>query len=100
MYGYNWPMKAAPVLILIALAWSAAGCGQKGPLVLPDAEHPRKKVKFPAAPKSGAPAQPNAPKPPDAPAAAPSAPAGPAQDPEPPAAVPGSNPTPDAAPQS
>ena len=29
-----------------------AGCGQKGPLVLPDAQHPRKKAKFPAAPKS------------------------------------------------
>ncbi len=75
-------MKAAPVLILIALASAATSCGQKGPLVLPDAEHPRKKVKFPAAPKSGAPAQPAAPKPPDAPATAP-----------------GSNPTPDAAPQ-
>jgi predicted small lipoprotein YifL len=77
-------MKAAPALILIALAWAATGCGQKGPLVLPDAEHPRKKVKFPAMPKSGAPARPTAPKPPDAPATAPSAPTGPSQDPEPP----------------
>jgi predicted small lipoprotein YifL len=93
-------MKAAPVLILIALAWAATGCGQKGPLVLPDAEHPRKKAKFPAAPKSGSPSQPATPKPPDTPATAPSAPAGPSQDPEPPTAVPGSNPTPDAAPQS
>jgi predicted small lipoprotein YifL len=93
-------MKAAPVLLLLALAWAAAGCGQKGPLVLPDAEHPRKKLKFPAAPKSGAPAQPADPKPPDAPATAPSAPAGAPRDPAPPAAVPGSDPTPDAAPQA
>jgi predicted small lipoprotein YifL len=55
-------MKAAPLLILIALAaWSATGCGQKGALVLPDAEHPRKKVKLPAAPNSRTPAQPAAP---------------------------------------
>jgi predicted small lipoprotein YifL len=54
-------MKAAPVLILIAVACAAAGCGQKGPLVLPDAEHPRKKVKFPAAPKPSTPAAPTAP---------------------------------------
>jgi predicted small lipoprotein YifL len=54
--GYNPTMKAVAILILIACTASAVGCGQKGPLVLPDAEHPRKKVKFPAPPKSGAPA--------------------------------------------
>jgi predicted small lipoprotein YifL len=79
-------MKAA-VLILIAIAAAATGCGQKGPLVLPDADHPRKKVKFPVPPKSGAPASPSAPAapsaPPSAPATAPGAPAGPASDPTP-----------------
>jgi predicted small lipoprotein YifL len=96
---YNCRMKAAPVLILIALAWSASGCGQKGPLVLPSAEHPRKKVKFPAAPKSTAPATPGAPATPAAPATEPSAPAGPAPEPAPPEAAPGSNSTPNPAPQ-
>ncbi|HEX4153349.1 MAG TPA: lipoprotein [Steroidobacteraceae bacterium] len=60
-------MKAAPVYILIALAWSASGCGQKGPLVLPSQEHPHKKVKFPVLPKPSAPA----PSSPSAPASAP-----------------------------
>ena len=83
-------MKAAPALILIALAWAATGCGQKGPLVLPDAEHPRKKLKLPAVPKARTPAQP----------AAPDAPAAPDTPAAPPEAVPGSNPTPDLSSQS
>ena len=86
--GYNCRMKAAPLLILIALAWSASGCGQKGSLVLPSAEHPRKKVKFPAAPKSPAPAAPAAPA---SPSTEPSAPAGPAPDPAPSEAAPETN---------
>lgn len=89
MRGYNERMKAAPVYILIALAWAASGCGQKGPLVLPDAEHPHKKAKFPALPK-----------PPGTPSSTPSPPAGPPPNPAPPEAEPGSNPSPDAAPQS
>jgi predicted small lipoprotein YifL len=44
-------MTILRVLVLLALAAVAAACGQKGPLVLPDAQHPRKKVKLPAAPK-------------------------------------------------
>jgi predicted small lipoprotein YifL len=44
-------MTLLRVLVLLALAASSAACGQKGPLVLPDAQHPRKKVKLPAAPK-------------------------------------------------
>jgi predicted small lipoprotein YifL len=83
-------MKAAAALILVALAWTASGCGQKGPLVLPSAEHPRRKVKFPAAPKSTAPA---------APSTEPSAPAGPAPDPAPPEAAPETNSTLNPAPQ-
>jgi predicted small lipoprotein YifL len=94
-------MKAAAFLILIALACSATGCGQKGALVLPDAEHPRKKVKLPAATKSRAPVPPAAaPETPSAPATAPSVPAGPPPEPAPPEAVPGSNPTPDSSSQS
>ncbi|HEY3852118.1 MAG TPA: lipoprotein [Steroidobacteraceae bacterium] len=87
-------MKAAPVLILIAVAWLAAGCGQKGPLVLPDAQHPRKKLKFPAAPKLGTPATPAnpatpaTPAKPAAPGSAPDAPGDPAPNAAPPDAVP------------
>jgi predicted small lipoprotein YifL len=49
--------------LLIAAAAAAGtllGCGQKGPLVLPDAQHPQKKVgigKFPASPATSAPAK-------------------------------------------
>ena len=41
-------MTILRVLVLLALAAVAAACGQKGPLVLPDAQHPRKKVKLPS----------------------------------------------------
>ena len=93
-------MRILRVSVLLALAASAAACGQKGPLVLPDAQHPRKKVRLPAAPKlpSASPARaPIAP-----PAAAPerSAPAGPAPDPAPPEAAPETNSTPNPAPQA
>jgi predicted small lipoprotein YifL len=63
-------------LVLVSLLALLVACGQKGPLVLPDAQHPRKKLKLPA--------------PPHAPAAAPAAPAAPATAP--------GGPTPDAAP--
>jgi predicted small lipoprotein YifL len=66
-------MKAKGLWILVGLAGLLSACGQKGPLVLPDAQHAQKKVTLPALPK--------APRPPNsAPAAAPSestAPAGP-----------------------
>jgi predicted small lipoprotein YifL len=89
-------MNTARLWILAILATSVLGCGQKGPLVLPDAQHTHKKVKFPS-PKtpSAAPAAPaTAPG-----AAAPSAPAGPAPDAAPPVAAPDSNSTPNPAPQ-
>ena len=47
---------ASSLCVLVSLAVIAAGCGQKGPLVLPDAQHPRKKAKLPAL--HGAPAAP------------------------------------------
>jgi pyruvate dehydrogenase E2 component (dihydrolipoamide acetyltransferase) len=89
-------MRTPAVCILIVLAALAAGCGQKGPLVLPDTQHPRKKVKIPPAPNLAPPA---APKTPAAPAPAPSAPAGPAPEPAPPEAAPDSNAAPNPAPQ-
>jgi predicted small lipoprotein YifL len=78
-------MAKLRVLVLLALAACAAACGQKGPLVLPDAQHPRKKVKLPSAPKPASPAatNPDAPATPSAPAAASDAAAGPAPNPGP-----------------
>jgi predicted small lipoprotein YifL len=73
-------MKLMPLMLLAALL-TGAGCGQKGPLVLPDAQHPKKKVKLPAVP---APAATSA-------SPEPGAPAGPASNPAPPDAAPGSS---------
>jgi predicted small lipoprotein YifL len=92
-------MKTARLCVLAILAASVLGCGQKGPLVLPDAQHTHKKVKFPS-PKTPSAA-------PAAPATAPSAGAAPeAAPPEaapravaPGAAAPDSNSTPNPAPQ-
>jgi predicted small lipoprotein YifL len=53
-------MKILCLWVLVGLAATIGGCGQKGPLVLPDAEHPHKKVKFPVSPKSPASAAPAA----------------------------------------
>jgi predicted small lipoprotein YifL len=75
-------MTVLRVLVLLALAATAAACGQKGPLVLPDAQHPRKKVKLPTVPRP------------------PSAPAGPAQNAAPPEAAPETNSTPNPGPQA
>jgi predicted small lipoprotein YifL len=47
------------LLIAAAAAGTLLGCGQKGPLVLPDAQHPQKKVgigKSAASPATSAPA--------------------------------------------
>jgi predicted small lipoprotein YifL len=92
-------MTVLRVLVLLALAATAAACGQKGPLVLPDAQHPRKKVKLPAAPKLPSTTTPDAAKPPSAPASAPDAPAGPAQNAAPPEAAPETNSTPNPGPR-
>ena len=84
-------MTTKDLWILLALTGLLAGCGQKGPLVLPDAQHPHKKLKFPASsgatqPAPAAPAE--TPGNPPGTAAArretspkPSAPAGPTQQP-------------------
>ncbi|MGO9036746.1 MAG: LPS translocon maturation chaperone LptM [Steroidobacteraceae bacterium] len=44
-------MRVLCLWVLVGLTLTIYGCGQKGPLVLPDAQHPPKKVKFPAPPK-------------------------------------------------
>jgi predicted small lipoprotein YifL len=80
-------MKILRVWVLFALAAAAAACGQKGPLVLPDAQHPRKKVKLPNVPKPASST-------PAAPETAPDAPAGQPQNPAPPEAAPETNSTP------
>ena len=90
---YNSGMRLhLPLLVLLAATAALPACGQKGPLVLPDAQHTHKKVKFPS------------PKPASAPAAPASTPAGPApeaspQQPPPGPAAPHSNSTPDPVPQ-
>ena len=46
------------LLVAVAVAGTLLGCGQKGPLVLPDAQHPHKKIgvgKPSAAPATSAP---------------------------------------------
>jgi len=56
-------MRIVHLLVAAAVAGTLLGCGQKGPLVLPDAQHPHKKIGIgkppaapaPAAPSSGAP---------------------------------------------
>jgi predicted small lipoprotein YifL len=95
-------MTVLRVSLLLALAAATAACGQKGPLVLPDEQHARKKVKFPAVPKpqSMMPEVPKTPAPPSAPVVAPDAPAGPAQNPAPPEAAPETTSTPNPGPQA
>lgn len=44
-------MKPVQLLLLVGLLATLPACGQKGPLVLPDPQHPHKKAKFPVAPK-------------------------------------------------
>jgi predicted small lipoprotein YifL len=51
-------MQNTRLLIAAALAVALLGCGQKGSLVLPDAQHPHKKIgvgKPAAAPQRAAP---------------------------------------------
>src|SRR6266403_945629 len=75
---YTSRMRNMRLLVAAAVAGTLLGCGQKGPLVLPDAPHPHKKIgvgKPPAAPATsapsgGAPSSGKAP-PPDAPRPAP-----------------------------
>lgn len=77
--------------VLLAVILADTGCGQKGPLVLPDAQHPKKKVKLPSIPRPTST--------PASPPAAPSAPSGSATNPAPPEAAPESNSSPKPAPQ-
>jgi predicted small lipoprotein YifL len=58
-------MRIACLVLLVGLAEAIAGCGQKGPLVLPDAQRAHKKIGVPKPPASAAP-------PPAAPAGLPS----------------------------
>ena len=56
------------LLIAAAAAGILLGCGQKGPLVLPDAQHPHKKIvgkpaSAPSTTSGGAPASGQAPQP-------------------------------------
>ena len=75
---YTSRMRNVRLLVAVAVAGTLLSCGQKGPLVLPDAQHPHKKIgvgKPPAAPATsapsgGAPSSGKAP-PPDAPRPAP-----------------------------
>ena len=64
-------MRTASLTAAVAVACLLAACGQKGPLVLPDAQHPRKKLGVPK-PAAATVARPAAPAPdasaPDAPA--------------------------------
>jgi predicted small lipoprotein YifL len=43
-------------LLLVACVAALPACGQKGPLVLPDAQHPHKHIGIGKQPASGAPA--------------------------------------------
>lgn len=54
------PMRIAFLVLWVGLAEVVAGCGQKGPLVLPDTQRPHKKIAVPKPPASAAP-QPAAP---------------------------------------
>ena len=50
-------MRSPRLLLLVAgLSTCLLGCGQKGPLVLPDAQHPHKKIGIGKPPASPAPA--------------------------------------------
>ncbi|MGA2188160.1 MAG: lipoprotein [Steroidobacteraceae bacterium] len=70
-------MRTPYPLLVAALAGSLFACGQKGPLVLPDAQHPHKKIGIPKPPAPASPAQ--ASPAPASPAQASPAPASPAQ---------------------
>jgi len=93
-------MRILRVSVLLVLAAATAACGQKGPLVLPDAQHPRKKVRLPATPKPPPYSPATTPTEPPAAAPEPSAPAGPAPNSAPPEAAPETNSTPNPAPQA
>jgi len=90
-------MRVASLCVLVGLAVIAAGCGQKGPLVLPDAQHPRKKAKLPA--QHSTPAPPPAAPTPAPPTPAPAAPSGSTPTTAPPEAAPETSGTPNAAPR-
>jgi predicted small lipoprotein YifL len=74
------------LLVAVAVAGTLLGCGQKGPLVLPDAQHPHKKIgvgKPPATPATSAPS-----------GGAPPSSNSPSSDKAPPSAAPGPAPQP------
>ncbi len=67
------------LLVVVAVAGTLLACGQKGPLVLPDAQHPHKKIGVgkppatpaPSPPSGGAPPSSNSPSSDQTPSAAP-----------------------------
>jgi hypothetical protein len=69
-------MRTLHVFIVASLAGTMLACGQKGPLLLPDAQHPHKKIGIGKRPAPPASAPPSA-----APAPASPAPTGPASTP-------------------
>src|SRR5450631_1566436 len=49
--AYTWLMKFVQLLLAVCVAGSMLGCGQKGPLVMPDAQkHKRTVPSIPGAP--------------------------------------------------
>jgi len=75
-------MRTLHVLVVASLAAAMLACGQKGPLMLPDAQHPHKKIGIGKPPAILAPAPlPPAASAPASPAPTLSAPASPAQAP-------------------
>jgi predicted small lipoprotein YifL len=48
-------MRIACLLAAVALTGTLFACGQKGPLVLPDAQRPHKKIGIPKTPAAPAP---------------------------------------------
>jgi predicted small lipoprotein YifL len=74
------------LLVAVAVAGTLLGCGQKGPLVLPDAQHPHKKIGVGKPPATPAPSTPSG--------GAPSSSNSPSSDKAPPSAAPGPAPQP------
>jgi len=77
------------LLALFVAATLACACGQKGPLVLPDKQHPHKKLRLPTPPRSTAPSAPA-----PVPKAAPAVPVPPVERTAPPERMPPDEPSP------
>jgi predicted small lipoprotein YifL len=80
------------LLVAVALAGTLLGCGQKGPLVLPDAQHPHKKIGVGKPPGTPATTVPSSGAPPSS--NSPSSSSGPPSDKAPPSTAPRPGPQP------